>query len=134
MKRRWLIALCIFISVSGWAVAGFTAFHLHKKTEALDEVHQAHRDMNQIGFFLWDYAQKHDGYLPPAIKGGLPGYLSSEEFLSYGYDFLLPNERLFTLPASAPLLRRELHLTHGYEVVRQASGQIYTRRLPHTSR
>ena len=116
-----------FLFLSGWLVAGVLLFRYERESDREDEIRQCQIDMAQLSLILWKYAQNNGGQLPPQLNKGLPGYLGSEGWLSYAFDFVTPSADLFTLPPYTVVLRRALIRTAGSEIVMLASGAVFVR-------
>lgn len=122
------VVFALFFLCSGWIVAGITFVHLNKQIELRDAIHQDSINMQQISFFLWDYAQNNNGALPDSLRQGLSHY-GAEEPMAFMYDFMTPKAQLFSLPANTPILKTKRYANPGYEMVMYASGQTIQRPL-----
>ena len=82
--------------------------------------------MNQVGYFLWDYAQKNDGLLPPSLSEGLQEYGATEPFAGM-FELLTPSERLFELPPHTEILATKYSDSRGFLSSMQACGLVISK-------
>ena len=124
LKMKFL-AKTIFL-LSGWLIAITATIHFGTRLDERDDLRQIQIDIDQISYFLWDYAQNHNGALPPSLEEGLRPYKAVEPLAGL-FTLLTPNEQLFTLPANEPIVASRYSHYKGYDIVMYACGQTIIR-------